>query len=456
MKYLNMNSSTLHQHIIKLTIPFGFVAALFLFQISDVTAQDDTLQLSLPEAISISLENNYQIRISKEQLKIAQNNNTPGAAGRYPSFNFSAVQNNNFNNSESMTNPDERSKLYTNILSPAITANWTIFDGFRVNITKKNLEALEEFSEGNAALVVENTIQSIILGYYNVLLQNEKLQVLDEIKTLSRDRYWYVQTKKQFGSASTFDALQANDAYLSDSVNYLQQELNLQNATLLLKLLMALDEQTSYVLTDEFTVEISDYQIDTLKNRMLGNNKLLMNQYINQQLLENSTALAKSELYPGLYVGAGGDYANSRLKYTGEPANNKYSFGYYMNFTLSFNIYNGGATKRAIQNAFINEDIGLITISELTKTLTNQLFTQYDLYQIRKRLLVVAEASQESTGLNLQISEEKFKSGAINSFNFRDIQLRYINSSIRRLEAIFDLIDTETELLRLTGGIVSQ
>jgi len=51
---------------------------------------------------------------------------------------------------------------------------------------------------------------------------------------------------------------------------------------------------------------------------------------------------------------------------------------------------------------------------------------------------------------------QPFKSGAINSFNFRDIQLRYINASIRRLEAIFDLIDTETELLRLTGGIVSE
>jgi outer membrane protein TolC len=71
-------------------------------------------------------------------------------------------------------------------------------------------------------------------------------------------------------------------------------------------------------------------------------------------------------------------------------------------------------------------------------------------------LLSVAQASRESTGLNLQISEEKFRSGAINSFNFRDVQLRYINSSIRTLEAIYDLIDTETELLRLTGGIISE
>ena len=449
------NSRIYHIHAALPLLKTIIITLFFGISCNYVSAQD-TLKLSLSEAISIALEQNYQIRISDEQIKIARNNNSQAAAGRYPTLDFTAVQNNSFDNSESTMVPDTRNKLYVNGLTPALSTSWTIFDGFRVNITRKNLEALQEFSEGNGALVVENTVQSIILSYYNVLLQEEKLKVLDEVKSLSRDRYRYEETRKEFGTAVTFDVLQASDAYLSDSVNYLQQELNLQNATLLLKLLMALDESTGFSLIDNFTVDLNTYDIDTLKSRMLSNNRVLMNQYINQRILENSTALAKSQVYPGLYFGAGADYSNTRLKYEGQSASTGYSFGYYANFTLSFNINNGGATKRAIQNAFINEDIGLITISEVRKTLTNQLTTQYDLYQIRKNLLAVADASRESTGLNLKIAEEKFKSGAINSFNFRDIQLRYINASIRRLEAIFDLIDTETELLRLTGGIVSE
>lgn len=433
----------------------SLLCILLALSAGHLTAQD-TLSLSLSDAINIALEQNYQIRISDEQIKIAQNNNSQAAAGRYPSINFTAVQTNVFDNSESLTNPDTRNKLFMNGISPAISAEWTIFDGFRVNITKKNLDALEEYSEGNSALVVENTVQSIILAYYNVLLQKEKLVVLGEVKDLSRDRYRYEETRKQFGTAVSFDVLQANDAYLSDSVNYLQQELNLQNASLLLKLLMALDESIVFKLTDHFIVATNSYNLDTLKSRMFANNRVLMNQYINQRILENSSELAKSRIYPGLYFGAGADYSNNRLKYEGQSASSAYSFGYYANFTLNFNIYNGGATKRAIQNAFINEDIGLITISEVRKTLSNQLITQYDLYEIRKKLLAAANASQESTGLNLRIAEEKFKAGTINSFNFRDIQLRYINASIRRLEAIFNMIDTETELLRLTGGIVSE
>ena len=58
--------------------------------------------------------------------------------------------------------------------------------------------------------------------------------------------------------------------------------------------------------------------------------------------------------------------------------------------------------------------------------------------------------------LNQQISEEKFRAGTINSFNYRDVQLIYLNASIDRLQAIYDLIDTDTELTRITGGIITE
>jgi outer membrane protein TolC len=452
MKITIKRRLTLNTWIKTLVLP---ILALTL-SLSATAQNSDTLFLSLSDAISIGLENNYQIRISEENLKIAQNNNTQGAAGRYPSIDFTAVQGNSFDNTQSLVNPDERSKLNANFISPAVTLNFTIFDGFRVKITRENLRSIEELSEGLSSVVIENTVQSIILAYYNILLQEEKLMVFDELKNLSGDRLEYMEVKQQFGSAVTYDVLQANDAFLSDSVNYLSQELNLQNASLLLKLLLAVDQTVYFKLTDEFTVEINDYSLDDLMDKMLGNNANLQNQYINQKILENSTDLAKSGYYPGIYLGAGADYANSRFKYAGEDPSTRYSFGYYANFTLSFNLFNGGATRRAVQNALISEDIGLITVSEMTKALSNQLVNQFDLFGIRKQLLMVAEISRESTGLNLQISEDKFKSGAINSFNFRDIQLSYLNASIRRLEAIFNLIDTETELLRLTGGIVSE
>jgi hypothetical protein len=42
----------------------------------------------------------------------------------------------------------------------------------------------------------------------------------------------------------------------------------------------------------------------------------------------------------------------------------------------------------------------------------------------------------------------------INSFNYRDIQLIYLNASIRRLQAVYNLISSRTQLTRITGGFL--
>jgi outer membrane protein TolC len=71
-------------------------------------------------------------------------------------------------------------------------------------------------------------------------------------------------------------------------------------------------------------------------------------------------------------------------------------------------------------------------------------------------LLEVSNESLEAAEMNLQIADEKFKSGVINSFNYRDIQLSYLNSALNQLQSIYNLIYSNTTLTRLTGGFLNQ
>jgi outer membrane protein TolC len=153
---------------------------------------------------------------------------------------------------------------------------------------------------------------------------------------------------------------------------------------------------------------------------------------------------------------AGFDHGNQRFQLVDDQAIYTNDLGFYLNFTLNFNLFDGGNTRRAIQNARITEQIGQLEIKDLERSLQNLMVNTYQLYEIRKQLYDVAVANLESNELNLEISTEKFRSGAINSFNFRDVQLQYLNAAFNRLGAIYDLLDTQTELLRLTGGIISQ
>lgn len=414
--------------------------------------------LTLDDAIIKGLENNFQIRIAKEQYSIAELNNKWGTVGRFPSINLGVTSVNRYDNTpvfDTSSFEYVRGDQYTNSLSPFANVQWLLFDGLSVSMNKRKLEHLEEYSLGYSTIVIENTIQSIILGYYLALLEEERLKVLESVKGLSGDRYNYEMMRKDIGSAVTFEVLQAKNSFFSDSTNYLLQQLRVKNAFLTLNLLLGEPPQVQFALVDSFQVELQYYEMNDLLNKMLANNRTLMNQYVNQEILRKDVSIAKSDMWPTISMNAGADYRQGWYDWE-KHSTNTYLFDYYANFTLSFNLFNGGNTKRAIERAKISEKIGEIEIVQAKQTLENLLVNQYDLYQIRKQLLEVANVNLESAELNMQIATEKYRNGSINSFNFRDVQLIFLNASSNKLNAIYDLIDSQVELLRLSGGIITQ
>jgi outer membrane protein len=405
--------------------------------------------LSLNDAIVRALENNYDIRIVRENQRIAEIQNNWGTAGRYPYINLSAGDENSFN-------INENENVVSNRFTAGASLNWTLFDGFSVRINKQRFEELEQLSKQNTAIMVEGTIQSVILAYYSVLLEKEKLEAYREVMQLSEDRFRQAEERQRFGTFVTYDVLQAQNAYLFDRSGYLLQEVQWKNAIRDLNYLMAEKDNNSWELTSDFVAEPVDYNLEDLKTQLFENNKVLQNQYVNQRLLENAVAAAKSNFSPALEFRGGVTGTALRNNYAeqGESWNNSANF--YGNFTLSFNLFSGGNRKRAMQIAQIEEETGLVEIDDMEHDLTNSLANLYEFYLVRKELLTVAEENLAAARLNLQISREKFESGAINSFNFRDVQNIFLDASLLELEAIYNFIDTQTALLRMAGVIVQE
>lgn len=405
--------------------------------------------LTLTDAIAKALENNYDIIIAKGNEQIAKVNNSWGTAGRYPYINLSAGDNNSFVVREG----DNTSNIN---LSAGASVNWTIFDGFSVRINKTRLDELESLSQNNTAIMVEGTIQSIILAYYDVLLQKEKLKTFEEVMSLSKDRYEQAEARKDYGSAVTYDVLQAQNAYLSDRAGYLLQEVVFKNSKRDLLYLMAEKEEIDYDLVETFEAVETEYTIADLRGQMVENNKSLKNQYVNQRLLENAIASAKSNFSPALNFSGGvtDTYSGSKMGEADRGWNNSATF--YGNFTLSWNLFSGGNRKRAVTIAEIDREIGEVELQDIEHELDNRLANLFEFYLVQKELLEVARENLEAAELNLQISQDKFDVGAINSFNFRDVQRIYLQAAQGELEAIYAFIDAQTSLLRLAGVIVQE
>jgi outer membrane protein len=420
---------------------FNLSILLALSCFSAVSAFGQPEDLTLTDALAKTLEFNYGIRISKSDVEITSINNDWGVAGRYPTIGFDASSNNTYNFTDTS---------WTNRLYAGVGLDWTIFDGFRVNFTKDKLETLEELSRGSLGVVVENTIEDVIMAYYDVLLQQENLNVLKTVMTLSEDRYAYEQARYDLGGTVTYQVLQAQNVYLNDKALFMTQEVVVRNAIRNLNFLLGLDPNLVWNFPDPFEPDTTEYILGDLTNKMMSNNQTLRNQYTNLQLKKKEIDLSKSALYPSLYVSAGLDENVGDAQFIG----NTDALSTYGNLRLSWDIYTGGTRKRAVEVARINEEIAQIEMEQMEHALMNELLNLYDFYSIRIALLEVADESLEAAELNMTIADEKFRSGVITSFEYRDIQLIYLNSALRRLQAIYNLIGSRTSLTRLTGGFL--
>lgn len=413
----------------------------FLFLLfSTVAFGQETLSLS--EAITRSLENNYDVRIVRLNEKAAAITNSWGEAGALPSFAFS------FSGTRTR---DREEETDTDVVSGGLSLSWILFDGFAVHIRKGRLNDLEKLSEGNTAILVEQTIQAVILSYYNALLQQQTCSVMDTLRLLSKDRFDRAEAQQKLGTLVTYDLLQAKNAWLEDEANFLRQQSTTRNAQRGLNYLMGVQDDVTYALSDPFEAEPQLFSYPAMFEKLKADNATLRNKYVEQRLLEKNVALAASDFAPSVTLRGG--IEKSRRQ--GDLIAITDTYQRYGTLSLSWNLFTGGTRFHAIQVAKLDREIGKTEIESMIHSLANSLATTLENYNVRKQLLEVAEEALKTAELNLKISKEKFKTGAINSFNYRDVQLLYLNASLGKLQSIYNLIDSETELLLLTGGILS-
>ena len=449
----------------------SFLVLLLMLPLASY-AQEDPKPLSLSDAIQLGLADNFGIRIEQQNVEIAENNATWGAAGRWPTISLNVSQSNNLRDVQNAANPFQPTgPTISNGFGPGVSVNWVLFDGFRVLANYERLQTLQRLSKGNAQVVIENAVQGIITQYYLAQLEQERLAVLEKVFTLSKDRYEYIKLKSELGSAVTFDVLQEQTNFFSDSSNFVTQEITYINARRNLNVLMGQEVGQHYRLTDSLEVSPNDYAVEDLYEKMVASNSNLRNQYLNLEIIQSDTRLAKTELYPQLSLNLSGSYDLSRqdLSQAQFPTNpnggggsdrdlvtNQTTSNYAAGLTLSYLLFDGGRVRRAIENSYTQQRIGQLQIDELKLTLRNDLAATYDLYNVRKKLLSISEQTVASAELNLSLAEERFRNATINSFDYRAIQINYLNAALDNLQAKYNLIESETELLRLTGGITSE
>jgi len=434
-----------------------FLLILVICSVGNISVAQDSLSLS--DAIQIGLKKNFDIQISTKNIEINKLQNTWGQAGRYPTIDINIQQGNSISDQSNNPLSIVQQLIYQNSIQGAANLNWVLFNGFRIKANKLKLNNLEAQSEGNAALIIENTIQGIILAYYSTNLQKEKMDLLKNVLKLSRDKYLHEKEKGEMGFASTVDQLQFESAYLSDSSAIIMQELAYKNAIKNLNLFMGVEINLKWNLTDKLLPENTLYNYKELESKMLGNNTNIKNQVVNIEILKQDVSLAKASMFPVVSFNSGASYNTSRLQINDFPmpganTSNSANINYFANFTVGFKIFDGGKVKRAIQAVQIQEDITNLNMSKLKHQLTQELANHYEIYNTRIAIFKVNLKSFDVAKRSFEIAQLRKNAGIINSFDLRNIEMVYLQTGTALFEAIYNIQESKTNLTRLTGGII--
>lgn len=415
--------------------------------------------LSAKQAVFTALENNYQVSISEKQLEIAETNNSWAGAGAFPSVTLGIANNNTIQDNTNNPLTFTPGIIMSNNLAPSLAVNWNIFTGFAVRISKTRLEQLEGQSANNAMSVIESTVQDVLKAYYTVQLQKEQLELLGTISSQSRDLYNYYKLKEKYSTSNSLESLQFRNQFLTDSMNYLMQEINYDNAMRNLLLLMNDTTGTAYSLSDPLDVELGLIDRNALKNELLSNNANLKNQLINIELQKTNTELQKSFLYPTLSVQLGTNPSWSWIRNLQNDPNAPFNsietnnLTYYGNLNLRYTIYDNWKNKRSVAIAKIQEEISELTFAETSRTLSNTLENLLDLYEARNNMLSISEENMLYAEKAYNLARSRYDLGTINSVDLATFQTNYRNAMIRHYENLFNRLDTYLEIYRMTGKI---
>jgi len=448
MHWNQIKTNTLSRRIMK-TLRTRIVIIICL--LPSIMIGQEIRELSLQNAIDSALQNNYGIIVQEINTDIAETQNSWGNAGALPSISFVGAGSENWGYNEADNNQ-------TTSYSGTVDLNWTIFRGFSARISKERFDELENLSEGTLNVIVENTLIAVMYNYYQALLSREYIRIGEELVALSQDRYSYEEEKANLGASTTYDLLQAKNAYLEDQSSLLSAEAAYRLAIRQMNYYMGVDLDREYELTEAFESTEETYELVALEERMLGNNFTLQNQYLNLKMAQLDVRQAKSGYYPTLSVGASGGYSNTDTQYDVNTALNSSMSGFStgVSVALSYTIYNGGVRKQGLQVARMQEEIAAVQTKDMEQELRMTLRQELDTYEVRQKQRMLAEENLAAAELNLELSRERYQNGTINSFNFRDVQQIYMNAAVNYQNAIFSVIESYNAILRLTGGIIDE
>ena len=413
-------------------------------------------KISLEECVRIGLQQNFDIRIMRNNEEISDRNVSWGNAGLLPTIDATSGYNIKSDNTDQTPADGSATTSVRNnnteTLNASVNLNWTIFDGFNAQTNYKRLKELKSVGELNTQLTIENFIANISAEYYNLVQETMRMENLRSAVKLSGEQLRIVEARYQIGQFSRLDLQQARVDFNADSSRLIRQYETLNTSRIKLNELMGVNDVETPLIAADTSIVLKPLEPkDVLWNKVLAENTLLQLSEKDILLSELNLKNVESNYYP--YVRLNTGYGFSHFNYDRGTFDNQRNWGPNVGVTVGINIFDGFNKRREQKNARTRIENRKLETDQTRLALKSDFSNMWQAYRNNLELLSLEKENVENARENYEIAIERYKLGDLAGILLREAQNSLLEAEERLVSAQFNIKLNEIALLQISGMI---
>ena len=432
-----------------------FIFSLFVFSPLLSFTQN---KVALEQVIGATLEKNYDILLSKNSASSATLDNQYAFGAFLPQINANGSKIwNSSDQSLEFANPanNREGQAESNNIQGAVSLNWTLFDGTRMFATRGRVSAIAQQGELLLKDQMTNTISLVINTYFNIVRQKQQLNAILEQMAVSEERVKLAERKLSVGIGGKPELLQAKVDLNAQRTQVLQQEANIALLKEQMNAQTGMQLPPSYDVADSIPVNL-DLKLEELSDNIENSNFTLQASRWNLIIADKQLNERRADLLPVVNLTGAYTYSETDNTKLLNPFGSIYfqNQGYNYGLSVSLPILNGFNNRRLIEQSKVNVNRQQLVYDQQKLNININLKNAFTNYENAKKILIVEEENILLAKENVNIALESFKRGIINFIELRTAQQSLSDAYNRLIAARFNAKTSETELLRLKGGLL--
>jgi len=399
---------------------------------------------TLEECVQHALENNISILQAKNSLLSSEQDIVSAKGNFLPAVSSNISGGASLGNIEVFPGEFRDREFYSTSLGVGFSQS--VFNGFRnINLLNQSKLSLER-NQYELEKLKDDISLNVANAYLNVLFNKENLELAKSQLKFSKFQVQQVTIMVESGSEPMSTLIETQATYSRDIQSLTIAENNQYLALLTLSQLL----QLPY---DDFDVQI--IQIDTPSTNLMYDDIAPILNYAMEnrneikvaerdiELARLGTKISKSAYLPNISMGYGFNASANFSNLTNDDQlldqlnDNK---GHSVNMNVSIPIFNRNQTKAQVKKSKIQEETTNLALDQIKINLESTIQRAFTDAKAALRAFEAAQLSLNSQALAFDNSKERFKLGAINSYDLEQSRIRLLNAESSSINAKYDFI----------------